>query len=212
MANKQNPYVLSWLFSVIGADGSPQRPHVSLCFPWGRPEELCRRLPAVAKLWVIRRSALIPRPLCSAGGGGTGWSKADKYTSVQTEPAVLMHPWVPQVSLDKTLNPQMLPNDAPTSTLVAHCHQCVSVRVWMRDIHINAAIYVPGFGPSIPQQLKDGRLFGGEVSPQEVDSIFGKVRGDHWTHQFRTSTALQHLWTHTEVYWVTTHEWFLTIC
>ncbi len=58
--------------------------------------------------------------------------------------------------------------------------------------------FVPGFGPSVPQQLKDGHLFRGEVSPNEVDSVFGKVRGDYRTQKFRTSTAFYHLRTHSE--------------
>lgn len=58
----------------------------------------------------------------------------------------------------------------------------------------------PGFGPSIPQQLKDGHLFGGEVSPQEVHRVHGEMRGDHRTQKFRAPTALQHLWTQLEVY------------
>lgn len=62
------------------------------------------------------------------------------------------------------------------------------------DAHVGS----PGFGPSIPKQLEDGCLFGGEESPHKVNGIFGQVRGDNWTWEFRTTTALQHLWTNSQ--------------
>lgn len=50
--------------------------------------------------------------------------------------------------------------------------------LWTKALH-KASICVPGFGPSIPQELENCHLFGGEVSPHEVNSVFGKVRGDY---------------------------------
>lgn len=76
-----------------------------------------------------------------------------------------------------------------------------------RGVHLHTldkSIFdVPGFGPPVPQQLESGHLFRGEVSSQEVDSVSGKVRRDDRTHQVRTSTTLQHLWTRAEVYLIT---------
>ena len=181
---KRNPYILSRVFPVIRADGTRQWPRVeAFCFPRSRPKELCRWLPAVTKFWVIRRSALIPGPLCSAGGsGGTVkmWPLSD--TSVQ---AVIM--------------PSCRCSQCSSSTLHGSwlC-LCQTVKHSGQKRFIRADIYVPGFGPSVPQQLEDGHLFRAEVSPQEVHSVSGEVRGDYWTHQFRTSTALQHLWTHSQ--------------
>lgn len=172
------------MFSVIGANGTRQWPHVgALCFPRSHPKELCRWLPAVAKLWVIRRSALIPRPLCSAGGSGAQserWPLSD--TSVQAE-----------------IMPSCCCSQCSSSSLYGSwlC-LCQTLKHSGQNRSIKAAIYVPGFGPSIPQQLEDGHLFRAEVSPQEVHSVSGEVRGDYWTHQFRTSTALQHLWMHSQ--------------
>lgn len=56
-------------------------------------------------------------------------------------------------------------------------------------------VYLPGFSPSVPQQLKNTGLFGGEVTKQEVHSVSAEVRGDDGTSQIRTSEGLQHLWT-----------------
>lgn len=55
-----------------------------------------------------------------------------------------------------------------------------------RGVHLHTldkSIFdVPGFGPPVPQQLESCHLFRGEVSSQEVDGVFGKVRGDDHTH------------------------------
>lgn len=144
-AIKHNPYIF-WVFPVIRAGGRSQGRCGPLCFPWCCPEELCRRLPAIPKLWVVRRSTLIPGPVSSVVGGG-GVKQCSKGGLYITHSHRQSQQW--------------------------HC--------------------VPGFGPSIPKQLKDGHLFRGEVSLQKFNSIFGKVRRDDWTCQFRTSTALQHL-------------------
>lgn len=54
----------------------------------------------------------------------------------------------------------------------------VTFKLYVHTHRANSDAHVPGSGPSVPQQLKDGHLFGGEVSPQEVNSIFRKVRRD----------------------------------
>lgn len=53
---------------------------------------------------------------------------------------------------------------------------------------------LPGFGPSVPQQLKNTGLFGGEVSKQKVYSVSAEVGGDDGLSQIRTSEGLQDLW------------------
>lgn len=59
------------------------------------------------------------------------------------------------------------------------------------------SVYLPGFSPSVPQQLKNTGLFGGEVTKQEIHGVSAEVRGDDGTSQIRTSEGLQHLWTRT---------------
>lgn len=95
VTNKQSPYIFSWVFSEIRTGWGSKWSRWSLSFPWGRPEKLRRWIPSITKLWVIRRSALITGPLCSAGGSGVeGWLQQQHSTSVLTEPALMMHTWV----------------------------------------------------------------------------------------------------------------------